>query len=101
MAGIGCHYMVQWMDRDTFGFTHMGGEGANWIGQAPFTTRNHVFQNIGDGTYYHSGIMAIRAAVASEVNITYKILLNDAVAMTGGQSVDGKMTVQSLSLIHI
>jgi len=97
MAGIGCHYMVQWMDRDTFGFTHMGGEGANWIGQAPFITRKHVFQNIGDGTYYHSGIMAIRAAVASGVNITYKILLNDAVAMTGGQSVDGKMTVQSVT----
>ncbi len=96
MSGIGCHYMVQWMDRETFGFTHMGGEGANWIGQAPFSTRKHVFQNIGDGTYFHSGIMAIRAAVSSGVNITYKILLNDAVAMTGGQSVDGLMTVQSV-----
>ncbi|MBG56328.1 MAG: indolepyruvate ferredoxin oxidoreductase [Deltaproteobacteria bacterium] len=98
MAGIGCHYMVQWMDRgDTIGFTQMGGEGSNWIGQAPFINRKHVFQNIGDGTYYHSGILAIRAAVASGVNITYKILLNDAVAMTGGQSVDGKMTVQTVS----
>ncbi len=98
MAGIGCHYMVQWMDRgDTMGFTQMGGEGANWIGQAPFIKRKHVFQNIGDGTYYHSGILAIRAAVASGVNITYKILLNDAVAMTGGQSVDGKMTVQTVT----
>ena len=91
-AGIGCHYMVQWMDRNTVGFTHMGGEGANWIGEAPFTKRDHVFQNIGDGTYNHSGIMAIRAAVAADVNITYKILFNDAVAMTGGQGNDGGLT---------
>jgi len=88
-AGIGCHYMVQWMDRETLGFTHMGGEGANWIGEAPFSTRSHVFQNMGDGTYNHSGIMAIRAAVGAGTNITFKILYNDAVAMTGGQSHDG------------
>ncbi len=91
-AGIGCHYMVVWMDRDTETFTHMGGEGANWIGQAPFTETRHIFANIGDGTYYHSGLMAIRAAVSSGVNITYKVLYNDAVAMTGGQSVDGPLS---------
>jgi len=88
-AGIGCHYMVQWMDRDTTGFTHMGGEGANWIGESHFSTRKHVFQNLGDGTYNHSGLMAVRAAVAAGTNITYKILYNDAVAMTGGQPHDG------------
>jgi indolepyruvate ferredoxin oxidoreductase len=88
-AGIGCHFMVQWMDRDTLGFTHMGGEGANWIGEAPFSKRDHVFQNIGDGTYNHSGIQAIRAAVAAGTTMTYKILFNDAVAMTGGQGNDG------------
>ncbi|WP_306113914.1 MULTISPECIES: indolepyruvate ferredoxin oxidoreductase family protein [unclassified Roseovarius] len=88
-AGIGCHYMVQWMDRETTGFTHMGGEGANWIGEAPFSTRNHVFQNLGDGTYNHSGVQAIRAALAAGTNITYKILYNDAVAMTGGQPNEG------------
>ena len=88
-AGIGCHYMVQWMDRETEGFTHMGGEGANWIGEAPFSTRGHVFQNIGDGTYNHSGVQAIRAAIGAGVNVTYKILFNDAVAMTGGQKNDG------------
>ncbi|MEM9434898.1 MAG: indolepyruvate ferredoxin oxidoreductase family protein [Pseudomonadota bacterium] len=88
-AGIGCHFMVQWMDRDTMGFTHMGGEGGNWIGEAPFSTREHVFQNLGDGTYNHSGIQAIRAAHAAGTNITYKILFNDAVAMTGGQTNDG------------
>ena len=88
-AGIGCHFMVQWMDRDTLGFTHMGGEGANWIGEASFSTREHVFQNIGDGTYNHSGIQAIRAAVAAGTTMTYKILYNDAVAMTGGQGNDG------------
>ena len=96
-AGIGCHYMVQWMDRSTLGFTHMGGEGANWIGEAPFSTRNHVFQNIGDGTYNHSGAMAIRAAIASGVNITYKILYNDAVAMTGGQKNDGGLSVPQIA----
>ena len=88
-AGIGCHYMAQWMERETEGFTHMGGEGANWIGEAPFSTNPHVFQNIGDGTYNHSGLMSIRAAVSARTNITYKILFNDAVAMTGGQSHDG------------
>ena len=96
MAGIGCHYMVQWMDRNTIGFTQMGAEGANWVGQSPFSTRKHIFQNIGDGTYFHSGTMAIRAAVSSGINITYKILFNDAVAMTGGQGFDGPMTVQSI-----
>jgi len=88
-AGIGCHYMVLWMDRETEGFTHMGGEGANWIGEAPFSTRPHVFQNMGDGTYNHSGLQAIRAAVAAGTTITFKILYNDAVAMTGGQRNDG------------
>ncbi len=91
LSGIGCHYMVQWMDRNTETFTQMGGEGASWIGQAPFSKTKHVFANIGDGTYFHSGIMAIRAAVGAGVNITYKILYNDAVAMTGGQSVDGPL----------
>ena len=96
-AGIGCHYMAQWMDRSTLGYTHMGGEGANWIGEAPFSTRNHVFQNLGDGTYNHSGYMAIRAAIASNTNITYKILFNDAVAMTGGQANDGGLTVPQVA----
>ena len=91
-AGIGCHYMAQWMDRDTLGFTHMGGEGANWIGESLFSKREHVFQNIGDGTYNHSGIQAIRAAVAANTDITYKILFNDAVAMTGGQGNDGQLS---------
>ncbi len=91
-AGIGCHYMVQWMDRATTGFTQMGGEGANWIGEAPFSTRPHVFQNLGDGTYNHSGVQAIRAALAAGTNITYKILFNDAVAMTGGQKNEGGLT---------
>ena len=96
-AGIGCHYMAQWMDRSTLGFTQMGGEGANWIGEAPFSKRPHVFQNIGDGTYNHSGYMAIRGAIASGVNITYKILYNDAVAMTGGQMHDGGLTVDQIA----
>ncbi len=91
MAGIGCHYMVLWMDRETSTFTHMGAEGTTWIGQSPFTDEKHVFVNLGDGTYFHSGILAIRAAVAARVNITYKILYNDAVAMTGGQNVDGPL----------
>jgi indolepyruvate ferredoxin oxidoreductase len=96
-AGIGCHYMAQWMNRSTLGYTHMGGEGANWVGEAPFSNRNHVFQNLGDGTYNHSGYMAIRAAIASNTNITYKILFNDAVAMTGGQANDGGLTVPQVA----
>ena len=96
-AGIGCHFMAQWMGRSTLGFTHMGGEGANWIGEAPFSQRNHVFQNLGDGTYNHSGYMAMRAAIAAGVNITYKILFNDAVAMTGGQMHDGGLTVPKIA----
>jgi indolepyruvate ferredoxin oxidoreductase len=91
LAGIGCHYMVLWMDRETSTFTHMGAEGVTWVGQAPFTNEKHVFTNLGDGTYFHSGILAIRAAVAAKVNITYKILFNDAVAMTGGQEFDGPL----------
>ena len=91
-GGVGCHFMASYMDRNTWAHTHMGGEGANWIGQAPFVESNHVFQNLGDGTYYHSGLLAIRAAIAANVNITYKILFNDAVAMTGGQPVDGPLT---------
>jgi indolepyruvate ferredoxin oxidoreductase len=135
MAGIGCHYMAVWMDRDTATFSHMGGEGAAWIGQAPFTERRHMFVNLGDGTYFHSGILAIRASVAAfngealalpqgELNspspapfptgrgddgslrsnidaarqgVTYKILYNDAVAMTGGQPLDGTLTVPQLA----
>ena len=92
-AGIGCHYMVQWMDRNTFSVTHMGAEGVNWLGQTPFTDERHIFVNMGDGTYFHSGILAIRAAVAAGANVTYKVLFNDAVAMTGGQPVDGHLTV--------
>ncbi len=95
-AGIGCHYMVQWMDRNTATVTHMGAEGVNWIGQAPFTDEDHIFANLGDGTYFHSGILAIRAAVAAGVNITYKVLFNDAVAMTGGQLVDGSLSVADI-----
>jgi indolepyruvate ferredoxin oxidoreductase len=96
-AGIGCHFMSQWMDRKTLGYTQMGGEGANWIGEAPFSQRDHVFQNLGDGTYNHSGYLAIRAAIASGVTMTYKILFNDAVAMTGGQSNDGGLTVPQIA----
>ena len=96
-AGIGCHYMAQWMNRSTLGYTQMGGEGANWVGEAPFSTRKHVFQNIGDGTYNHSGYMAIRASIASNTNVTYKILFNDAVAMTGGQANDGGLTVPQVA----
>ncbi len=93
LAGIGCHYMTMWMDRSTMMFTQMGGEGVPWIGQAPFTDEKHIFTNLGDGTYFHSGLLAIRAAQAAKVNITYKILYNDAVAMTGGQPVDGQLSV--------
>ncbi len=96
MAGIGCHYMARWIEPHTSTFTQMGGEGTPWIGQAPFTDTEHVFANLGDGTYFHSGILAIRAAVAAGVNITYKILYNDAVAMTGGQSHDGSLSVAEI-----
>ncbi|UTA54630.1 indolepyruvate ferredoxin oxidoreductase family protein [Lysobacter soli] len=97
LGGIGCHYMVTWMDRSTDTFTHMGGEGVTWSGQAPFTDTPHVFQNLGDGTYFHSGSLAIRQSVATGVNITYKILYNDAVAMTGGQPVDGTLSVPQIA----
>jgi indolepyruvate ferredoxin oxidoreductase len=96
-AGIGCHYMVTWMDRDTTTFTHMGAEGANWNGLSPFVETDHMFVNLGDGTYFHSGLLAIRAAIASNVNITYKILYNDAVAMTGGQPHDGPLNVPMIT----
>src|SRR5215831_14604486 len=96
-AGIGCHVMAIWMDRATSTYTHMGAEGVPWIGQAPFTDEKHIFANLGDGTYYHSGSLAIRAAVAAKVNITYKILYNDAVAMTGGQRHDGPLDPAMIS----
>ena len=98
MAGIGCHFMALWMDRSTAGFTQMGGEGTPWVGQQPFVNDQHIFANIGDGTYFHSGILAVRQSVAAGVNITYKILYNDAVAMTGGQPIgersEGHTTLQ-------
>ncbi len=97
MAGIGCHFMALWMDRNTETYTHMGGEGVPWVGTAPFTKENHVFANLGDGTYFHSGSLAIRQAIASKANITYKILYNDAVAMTGGQHVDGDLSPQQIT----
>ncbi|MEL6963974.1 MAG: indolepyruvate ferredoxin oxidoreductase family protein, partial [Pseudomonadota bacterium] len=112
MAGIGCHIMTQWTrlpekGHDSAevapaeGYSQMGGEGAAWIGQAPFTKTEHVFVNLGDGTYHHSGLLAIRAAVAADVSVTYKILYNDAVAMTGGQSVDGPLSVEQIvSQLH-
>jgi indolepyruvate ferredoxin oxidoreductase len=96
-AGIGCHFMSVWMDRNTSTFTHMGAEGTPWIGQAPFTDEKHIFANLGDGTYFHSGLMAIRAAVAAKVTMTYKILYNDAVAMTGGQHHDGPLDPAMIS----
>jgi indolepyruvate ferredoxin oxidoreductase len=97
LGGIGCHTMATWMDRGTETLTQMGGEGVTWVGQAPFSKTPHVFQNLGDGTYYHSGLIAIRAAVAANVNITYKILFNDAVAMTGGQPFDGPLNVPMIA----
>ena len=96
-AGIGCHVMATWMDRDTAGLIQMGGEGVDWVSHAMFTQREHVFQNLGDGTYYHSGYLAIRQAVAAGATITYKILFNDAVAMTGGQPVDGRLSVDAIA----
>ncbi len=96
-AGIGCHYMVQWMDRRTETFSHMGAEGVPWTGMSHFTDEKHMFVNLGDGTYFHSGILAIRQAVSSGANVTYKLLYNDAVAMTGGQHVDGNLTPQQVT----
>ena len=99
VAGIGCHYMTVWMDRSTSTFTQMGGEGVSWVGQAPFTKDAHVFANLGDGTYFHSGLLAIRQSIAAGVNITYKILYNDAVAMTGGQQVGERPEGHSVAQI--
>jgi indolepyruvate ferredoxin oxidoreductase len=96
-AGIGCHFMANWMDRNTAGLIQMGGEGVDWISHSMFTRTPHVFQNLGDGTYYHSGYLAIRQAVAAKATITYKILFNDAVAMTGGQPVDGVISVDAIA----
>jgi indolepyruvate ferredoxin oxidoreductase len=96
-AGIGCSWMAQSMDRSTTGYTQMGAEGLSWVGEAPFSRRKHMFQNIGDGTYFHSGLLAIRAAVSAKTNITYKILFNDAVAMTGGQKHDGYLDVPTIA----
>ena len=104
MGGIGCHFMATWMDRSTIGFTQMGGEGVPWVGQQPFTTDQHIFANLGDGTYFHSGLLAIRQSIAAGVNITYKILYNDAVAMTGGQTVgerpEGHSVLQIAESLH-
>jgi indolepyruvate ferredoxin oxidoreductase len=97
LAGIGCHFMANWMDRDTDGLIQMGGEGVNWVTRSLFNGGKHVFQNLGDGTYYHSGSLAIRQALAAKTNITYKILFNDAVAMTGGQPVDGPLDVKAIA----
>jgi indolepyruvate ferredoxin oxidoreductase len=96
LAGIGCHFMATWMKRDTYYLSQMGGEGVSWAGTSRFVGEQHIFQNLGDGTYYHSGSLAIRQAVAANVNITYKILYNDAVAMTGGQPVDGILSVPQI-----
>jgi indolepyruvate ferredoxin oxidoreductase len=97
VAGIGCHTLAVFMDRSTEGWTHMGAEGASWVGEAPFSTRDHIFQNMGDGTFNHSGLLAIRFAVAAQTTITYKILFNDAVALTGGQGNDGDMTAEQVA----
>jgi len=96
LAGVGCHYMASWMDRQTSGLTQMGAEGVDWVGQSGFTNTPHVFQNMGEGTYFHSGYLAIRQSIAAGNNVTYKILFNDAVAMTGGQPVDGQLTVPQI-----
>ncbi|MCZ6616683.1 MAG: indolepyruvate ferredoxin oxidoreductase family protein [Gammaproteobacteria bacterium] len=97
LAGIGCHFMATWMNRETESLIQMGGEGVNWVGKSRFTGNKHIFQNLGEGTYFHSGSMAIRQALAAGTNITYKILFNDAVAMTGGQPVDGSLTVPDIA----
>ena len=97
LAGIGCHFMASWMDRDTDGLIQMGGEGVNWIARSKFNGGKHIFQNLGDGTFYHSGSLAIRQAIAARTNITFKILYNDAVAMTGGQPVDGPLSIASMA----
>jgi indolepyruvate ferredoxin oxidoreductase len=97
LAGIGCHFMANWMERDTDGLIQMGGEGINWITRSLFSNGKHTFQNLGDGTFYHSGSIAIRQAIAAKTNITYKILFNDAVAMTGGQPVDGPISVPAIA----
>ena len=97
LAGIGCHFMASWMDRETSSLIQMGGEGVNWAASSRFTGQGHIFQNLGEGTYYHSGSMAIRQAIAAGANITYKILFNDAVAMTGGQPVDGPVSVHAIA----
>src|SRR5258706_12719055 len=89
--------MSVWMDRSTVTFSQMGGEGVSWVGQAAFTKDEHIFSNLGDGTYYHSGLLAVRQSIAAKVNITYKILFNDAVAMTGGQPLDGTLGVPAIS----
>ncbi|MGK8209383.1 indolepyruvate ferredoxin oxidoreductase family protein [Burkholderia cenocepacia] len=96
-AGIGCSWMAQTMDRNTLGYTQMGAEGMAWVGEAPFSTRTHMFQNMGDGTYFHSGLLAVRAALAAGTNITFKILYNDAVAMTGGQRHDGRLSPAAIT----
>jgi indolepyruvate ferredoxin oxidoreductase len=97
LAGIGCHFMASWMERDTSGLIQMGAEGVDWAAHSRFTTERHVFQNLGDGTYFHSGLLAIRQAIAANTNITYKLLYNDAVAMTGGQPVDGHISVPEIA----
>ena len=97
MVGVGCHFMAYWMDRDVGYATQMGGEGIPWVGQSAYVKTDHIFQHLGDGTYYHSGLIAIRSAIAANVNITYKILFNDAVAMTGGQPVDGPLEVPQIT----
>ncbi len=99
LAGIGCHFMASWMDRETTSLIQMGGEGVNWAAASRFNGGQHIFQNLGEGTWYHSGSMAIRQAIAAGANITYKVLYNDAVAMTGGQPVDGPVSVQAIAAI--
>jgi indolepyruvate ferredoxin oxidoreductase len=97
LGGVGCHLMAVMMGRNTVTISHMGGEGAAWLGVSGHSGTQHIFANMGDGTYFHSGLLAIRAAVAAKINITYKLLFNDAVAMTGGQPVDGTLTVPQLT----